>query len=418
MLLERKKVCYNKSGDMMKKVIGVGLVIFCLIGTYFLIKPKNEKMPDMETDNSVNNNQASNEIDRKLNSLTLEEKIGQMLIVAYSSTFMDDNLKNVLTTNKPGGFILFKDNITNYEKTVKFIEEIKATSDIPMFISIDQEGGKVQRITKLSDADVSIIPPMLDIGQKKDTTLAYDIGSLIAQELQAFGINMNFAPVIDVVENSSNIIGNRSFGNDPTLVSDLGISLANGLIDNGVIPVFKHFPGHGSTIADSHYDLPVITKTKEELINYDLIPFKTAIEKGAKIIMIGHLAVPSITNDQTPASLSKVLITDLLKKEMGYEGIVVTDALNMGALTKNYSEKEIYEMAINAGVDLLLMPKSSTSAITFIKQSISEGKITEKQIDESVKKILTLKEEYLKDISLNKEAIGSLEHKKIIERVY
>ena len=198
----------------------------------------------------------------------------------------------------------------------------------------------------------------------------------------------------------------------------MGIKLGKGLEDKGVIPVYKHFPGHGSTTTDSHYDLPVINKTKDELMEKELIPFKKAIGEGADIIMIGHLAIPKITNDKTPASLSKVLITDLLKTELNYQGLVVTDALNMGALTNNYKESEIYEMAINAGVDLLLMPKSSTSAMSSIKASIASGKITEDQINNSVRKILTLKYSKLtEDNYLDKSYLASSEHKKIIEKI-
>lgn len=389
------------------------LISFLLILTCIGCSTKQTEKPDTNPPTPPNQ-----EVKYTIDNLTLEEKIGQMLIVSYRSTTMDETLKQVLETNKPGGFILFKENFTNYENTIKFIDDIQSTANIPLFLSIDQEGGKVQRLKDLEDRKATEIPPMQQIGKTNDTQLAYNVGKIIAEELQVFGINMDFAPVLDIVSSEKNtVIGNRSFGENAQIVSDMGISLAKGLEENGVIPVYKHFPGHGSTITDSHYDLPVLEKTKEELLSSELIPFQKAIENHAEVIMIGHLAIPNITQDETPASLSKVLITDLLKTEMGFQGLVVTDALNMGALTKHYSEKEIYELAINAGVDLLLMPTSSTSAIKYIKESIEEGKIKEEQIDRSVTKILKLKSNKITNQKLGVEYLGSKEHQEIINKI-
>lgn len=406
----------------MKKIIfSITFIVVVAIGLFIGYKFMDKMPTDSEEDKQdvEKTNTIEDKVNYQMEHLSLDEKIGQMLIVYYNGTEMDDYLRGVLQKNKPGGFILFSNNITSYDKTLKFINDIQSTAEIPMFISVDQEGGIVQRFKTLDDVNFTAIPPMLELGKTKDSDLAYDVGKVIAEELRVFGVNVDFAPVIDVLasENSS-FIGNRSFGTDKDLVAKMGTSLAKGLSDNGVIPVYKHFPGHGSTVTDSHYDLPVITKTKEELLQSDLYPFKEAIDSGAKIIMIGHLAVPSIAGDDTPASLSKEIITDLLKKEMGYDGLVVTDALNMGALTNNYQEREIYEMAINAGVDLLLMPKNSTSALQLIKESIVRGTITEEQINNSVRKILTLKYELLQeDNKLNKDILASDEHQQIIQKI-
>lgn len=327
----------------------------------------------------------------QIEALTLEEKIAQMLIVSFSNQKMDEELSEIIA-KQPGGIILFKENITTFQDTKTLISNIKNQSKIVPFISIDQEGGKVERITNLPDKNVPNIPSMWDVGERNDEDYAYQIGKTIGQELQEFGINMNFAPVLDIVSNKNNkVIGNRSFGSNSLTVTKMGLKVAQGLKDNNIIPVFKHFPGHGSTITDSHYDLPVLNKTKEELLNSDIIPFKNAIDESAEVIMVGHLAVPNITNNNIPASLSKEIITNLLKQELGYEGLVITDALNMKAITKIYSEKEIYELAINAGVDILLMPASIESAISNIKESINEGTIAEEKINESVRKILSLK---------------------------
>lgn len=380
----------------MKKVEKYIIIILILVVAvvsvekYFFKKENKEEIPNSPTVNTPE----ESKIDKMLKNMTIEEKIGQMMMIAYRKSASDDNLRKILEEVKPGGFILFGENITTYDKSMAMINEIIDSASIPMFISIDQEGGRVQRIRTVAGVETHIIPSMYQIGKTSEEN-AYNTGALIASDLTKFKINMDMAPVLDVYSNPYNtVIGDRSFGNDPYLVSKMGLTLAKGLQDNSIIPVYKHFPGHGDTSADSHYELPVVKKTKEELLNLEIIPFKNAIENGAEVIMIGHLAVPNITNDNTPASLSKELITDFLRTELNYQNIVITDALNMKAITDNYTDKEIYNLAINAGVDILLMPNNPTTAINIIKTLIEENSITEDQINNSVKKILSLKEKY------------------------
>ncbi len=360
-------------------------------------------------------------VEEKLNEMTLDEKIGQMMIVFYNSTSMDSTLKSALEDVQPGGFILFAENVSDYENTLKFIKEVKATAKIPMFMSIDEEGGNVQRLYYLKGDDITNVPYMYDLGLKDDVALTKEVGKLLAEELRVFGINMDFAPVIDVYSNPNNkVIGKRSFGNDKELVSCHGIALASGLEENGVIPVYKHFPGHGNTATDSHYALPVVNKSRQELYDLDLYPFEQVIKNDAKVIMVGHLAVPSITGDNTPASLSKKMVTDFLKGELGYDGLVITDGLNMGALTNYYSSDEICGKAVEAGVDILLMPSSSRKCLASIKNAIARGDIDEERIDESVRKILKLKYEYLEkefEEYLPKEYLNSKEHQEIIDKI-
>lgn len=358
-----------------------------------------------------------NLVQQQIDNMTVEEKIAQMFIISYRKGEMDAKLEELLNL-QPGGFILFQENFTTYEKTIELIERIEKTAKISMFLSIDQEGGRVQRLKNLEDIYATEIPSMLELGKTSDESLGEKVGKVLAEELRVFGINMDFAPVIDIVTDEKNqVIGNRSFGTDYNTVSKMGLAVAKGLENNGVIPVYKHFPGHGSTITDSHYYLPVIPKTKEELFETDLIPFQQAIQNQAEIIMVGHLAVPSITKNEIPATLSRTLVTDLLKNEMGYQGLVVSDALNMGALTKHYTEKEIYEQAIDAGVDLLLMPIDFKRAISYVKESIDEGKISLEQIHTSLEKILTLKAKKLNNVKLEREYLGSDLHKTIIEKI-
>ena len=347
------------------------------------------------------------EIDALLNSLTIEEKISQMLITEVKNG-------QTLLSPAPGGIILFEENFSSCKATAKFIKELKNQSRLPLIVSVDQEGGKVQRLKNLHSPKATNIPSMYYLGKTNDTFLAFETGRVMAAEMGALGINVTFAPVLDIYSNPNNkVIGKRSFSENPDTVSDMAINLANGLEATGVYATYKHFPGHGDTATDSHIKLPVIRKTKAQLYKEELIPFKNAIENGAKIIMVGHIALPEITGDNTPATLSKEIITDLLIKEMGFEGLIVTDALNMGALTKNFSEEEIYKMTVEAGTDLLLMPQDPLLAVKVIKENFSQDRI-----NESVRKILYFKLKYLSEIpDYDISAIGSKEHREIINKI-
>lgn len=342
----------------------------------------------------------TNPLDEKvlqaLSSMTLEEKIGQMLILYETHSEVNEEVKTLFNEIKPGGIILNKENITTYTNTKRYIEEIKTLSKFPLIVSMDQEGGRVQRLQLLKDITPTNLPSMFEIGKTQDVSLSYEVGKILAEQVKTLGINVVYAPVCDIVINKENTgIGTRSFGNSPTLVSSMCTNFAKGIEEEKVIATYKHFPGHGDTTTDSHTSLPIIKKNLEELENFELIPFKEAINENAKIIMVGHIAFPNITNDLTPASLSKTIITDILKKKLNYNGLVITDALNMKALTDNYTDDEIYTMAINAGVDLLLMPNNPHKAIQIIKETINE-----ERINESVAKILRFKFTYLENIEI------------------
>ena len=307
---------------MKSKLLIILLVLTILVGCNSN-KEKEDKKEISDLDKKV---------EETLNNMTLDEKIGQMIIISYRSPSLDSTLKKAVEEVKPGGIILFAENMSSYDGTIKFIKDVKTLSSIPMFISIDEEGGRVQRLINVKGVSISNVPNMLSVGEKNDLDLTYNVGKLIAEELRVFGINMDFAPDIDVLTNPDNtVIGNRSFGSDKELVAKHGISLAKGLEDNGVIAVYKHFPGHGNTAVDSHYSLPVLDLTKEALEEVDVYPFKEAIKNNASVIMIGHLAVPYLTDNKDPSSLSKTLITGYLKNNLGYKGLVITDALDMGA---------------------------------------------------------------------------------------
>lgn len=392
---------------MKRKIVLITLIILIITGCN---KNKNETIK--------NNNKESDPILTKVNKLmdkmSIEEKIAQMLVVYYAKDTVDDNLKKSIKSTPFGGFILTKDNITTYDKTLKFVKDLQNNSSIPMIISIDEEGGNVQRLEYINDKKVTHIPYMYELGKTNDISLAYDTAKVMAEELRTIGVNVTYAPVLDVYSNPNNpVIGKRSFSENPNIVSNMALSFSKGLEENKVISTFKHFPGHGDTDTDSHISLPIINKTYEELKETELIPFQKAIDSGAKIIMIGHIALPKIVGDNTPSSLSKKIVTNILKKDMHYDGLVITDALNMGALTNNYTDEEIYIKTIEAGVDLLLMPNGSKKAIEIIKKKVSEDRI-----NESVRKILLFKYNYLNETNyLDESYLGSSEHQNIINKI-
>lgn len=399
---------------MNKKVLYcfvVFCVFLCCVGVYFFGDGKEVDDRKKEVDKSK---EIENKIEEMLDNMSLEEKIGQMLIVNFNFDTASEDLVNYFEKVKPGGIILMKPNFTNFENTKKLVQDIKKLFDIPLIVSVDQEGGRVQRLQYLSDGNPIFVPDMLSLGKLNDSNLTYEVGKVIAEEVRTIGVNVDFAPVLDIYSNLDNkVIGDRSFGHDANTVGTLALSLAKGLKDNGVIPVFKHFPGHGDTATDSHVKLPIIYKTYEELESLELIPFKKSIESGADIIMTAHIALPNITGDNTPATLSKVIITDILKEKLNFKGIVITDALNMKSLTNYYSNEEIILKSIEAGNDILLMPVDAKNAIQVIKENISE-----ERINESVRKILVFKYKYLsEDNLLDASYLGDEEHKKIIDKI-
>lgn len=400
----------------MKKISIMVIALLFLIGGIILFKDSkkenfdNDSKVNMPT-NNIDKDEIAEKVENKLNSMTLDDKIAQMLVIDWRDSDTYDELYRTFREYNLGGFILFKENMSTYQKTKTLIANLNEYSDIPLIVSMDQEGGLVQRLKYLTDVKVTDIPYMYYLGKTNDESLAYNVGRVMAEELRTIGVNVVFSPDIDIYSNPNNtVIGKRSFGKDYLLINKMAGSLAKGLEETGVIPTYKHFPGHGDTEVDSHKDLPIINKTYSELLNLELQTFKYAINNKAKLIMVGHIALPEVTGDNTPASLSKVLITDILKNDFGYNGLVITDALNMKALTNNYSHKEIVTKAILAGVDILLMPEDVENTIKYIKENIEE-----ERIDESVKKILTFKFSYLENYELlDKSYLGSNEHKDII----
>lgn len=352
--------------------------------------------------------------DKTVEDMTLREKIGQMLMVYYNGDELDDYLINSLKENQPGGFIVSGANLTTYDKTKKLITGLNRYVDLDMIIAVDQEGGTVQRLYDISDKKAAFIPNMHDVGVKNDKNISYRIGNIIGDEVSSIGCNAVFAPVLDVGDYNISAMSKRMLSSDKDIVIDNAMEIYNGIEDSGVISIVKHFPGIGNTSDDTHDNgVSIVNKTYDELYDEDLQPFITAIDNKVSMIMVGHSSYPKITGDNLPASLSFVIVNDILRIKLGYDGIVIIDAVNMGTLANNYSEKYIYTTAINAGVDMFIMPNGSKRVIDLIENEVKNGNIKEEKINDAVKRILKLKKEKLnKKLSSNR--YGLKENKKFI----
>lgn len=337
--------------------------------------------------------------EKMLLEMTLEEKIMQLFIVEPSALLKDSTNTAVgksdaerLANSTVGGFILFANNIQNPAQITAYTNALKNCKTAP-FIAIDEEGGRVARIANNSNFKVTKYSSMLSLGG--DTQKAYSVGATIGAYLKEYGFSLDFAPVADVFTNPANtVIGNRAFSTDPEVAAKMVAACIGGLHSKGVIPCAKHFPGHGDTAEDSHFGLATTNKSWQELMECEMLPFISAIEADCDMIMVGHISASAVTGDNTPATLSRILITEKLREELGFEGVVVTDSMQMQGITDKYGSATAAVMAIKAGVDIILMPQDFNEATEGIKLAVQSGEITEERINESVLRILELKEKY------------------------
>lgn len=344
-------------------------------------------------------------IKEQIASMTLDEKIGQMVLVGLDGTSMEKNAKKMIEQYRVGGFILYKDNMTSAAQTLKLLNQLKAANQAnsaPLWLSIDQEGGKVSRMP----AEFAKLPPAADVGRADDLAYTKLIGEALGEEVSALGFNMDFAPVLDINSNPKNpVIGNRSFGADSETVIEHGLETMKAIQSKQIAAVVKHFPGHGDTSVDSHLDLPVVNKTRQQLEAFELLPFVQAIEQDADAIMVAHLLIPKI-DEKYPASISKKMIKELLRKDLGYEGVVITDDMTMGGITDHFNVGEAAVKSIQAGSDIILIGHDNgiqVSVLKALKQSARDGEITRDMLDQSVYRILKLKAKYqLSDTAVNK----------------
>lgn len=377
---------------------------------------------------STNTVKAQSRVDQIMEGMNIDQKITQMLMPDFRQwqqegeskvsdfTVMNDEVAKIIDDYDFGGVILFANNVKQTEQTLKLttdlqkaaIENKAGNGNIPLLLTIDQEGGIVYRL-----GSGTALPGNMALGATDSIEAANDVGEVIGRELNALGINVNFAPVFDTNNNPNNpVIGLRSISSDPNLVAKLGVPMMQGMQKHNVATAAKHFPGHGDTATDSHTGLPKVDKSYEELAKLELIPFQAAVDNGVDMLMTAHIQYPQIEKDTVtsmadgseiyvPATLSDDIITGVVREKMHYDGVVVTDAMNMDAIAKNFGEAQAVIMAIDADVDICLMPTILRSTadlaklddiITKVKEAINNGTISEADLDDSVRRILTLKE--------------------------
>ncbi len=379
--------------------------------------PDNSEIPTTKTSSTTKEPDTTktqpedNGIDSLLKEMTLTEKIGQLFIIRPDAldfsldaekindsssegiTFVSNTIANNLREYPVGGIVIFGKNLTNEKQITAFTKDLQNASEIPLFMSIDEEGGTIARLANHPAFRLPKYESAAAVGANKNSGDALEMGTTIGKYLHEYGFNMDFAPIADVNTNPDNpVIGIRAFSSNATTASEMAKSVATGLKNQEIIPVFKHFPGHGDTAEDSHSGIAISNKTQSEMENCEWLPYKSLTNKDC--VMVGHIATPEITGDLTPATMSDKIVTDILRTRLNFKGVIITDSLSMGAVTEDYTSDEAAIKALKAGCDILLMPNNFKEAFDGLLKAVEDGTISEQRIDESVHRILTLKKEY------------------------
>jgi len=361
-------------------------------------------------------------IDSVLGTMTLEEKVSQMVMVRafghYISTDSDifDRLAREVTERKVGGIIMAQGDV--YSEAI-LLNRLQGLARIPLLAAADFERGTAMRVRRGTR-----FPEAMALGATRNAEYAYQMGRAVAQEARAIGIQQNYAPVADINDNPLNpVINTRSFGDDPMLVRTMVGAFVRGTIDGGCLATAKHFPGHGDTGTDSHLELPVIPLTRARLDTVELSSFRAAIDAGVQSVMIGHLSVPVLDSLGVPASLSAPMVETLLRKQLGFHGLIVTDGLEMRALTRDYPPDSVAVLAVHAGADLLLVPPDPDRAVDAVVAAVRGGEISERQVNQSVRRILSVKHqlglEKRRDVDIDEIAarIGTRAHRRLARQI-
>lgn len=366
----------------MKKLVYTSIFVFLFLSSKLTAQytPQNLSKDALR--------KANHWVDKTYKHLSKDERLGQLFIVAlYTNKGENEisNVRNIVINEKIGGLILMQDDAA---REINLVNEFQQKSKVPLMIGMDAEWGVYQRIAKAHK-----FPWAMTLGAIQDKNLIHEMSAKIAEDCHRMGINWDFAPVVDVNTNPDNpIIGNRSFGSEVNNVIGSALAYANGLQDNTILAAIKHFPGHGDTSTDSHLDLPVVSHNLERLNSIELAPFKALMNKGIGGVMVAHLYVPSLEPGKgIPASVSKNIITGLLKDQLGYKGLIITDALNMGAVANKYKPGELDALAFKAGNDIMLFSQGVADGKKLIQKAIDNGEIPQSRVEESVKKILLTK---------------------------
>lgn len=338
-----------------------------------------------------------NVIENNISNMTLEDKVAGLFIVTPealtgvgTATQAGDGTRDALSEYAVGGLIYFDQNILDREQITEMLSSTVSMSKYPIFLAVDEEGGSVSRVAK-SGIDVIQVGDMAQIGASGDASQAYEAGLNIGTYLKELGFNLDFAPVADVAVSEDSALGDRSFGSDTQLVAEMVSNAVDGIEGTGVSSCLKHFPGLGDTTEDTHDGRVETTKTLDEMRESDFIPFKAGIDAGADFVMVSHVTVPAVGEDAVPSSLSRTIMTDVLRNELGFQGVIVTDALNMGAVSEYYTSEEAVIMAVDAGADMLLMPDDFVASYNALLAAVQEGTIPEERINESLRRIYRIK---------------------------
>ncbi len=354
-----------------------------------------EQTADSQETTEVTEEEKPSLVDETLVGMTLHEKVCQMMFVTPEEltgedgvTVAGDATRQALENYPVGGIVYFAKNLESQDQVKEMIDNSQKYSSIGLFVATDEEGGVVNRL--MDTVGTTYIGSMYYYKDDGDET-AYENAYTIANDMSALGFNLDFAPVADVWSNPDNtVIGERAYSDDYAQAAELVGNAVKGFNDGGVMCTLKHFPGHGDTAEDSHYSSAYVHRTKEEIMADEMQPFRSGIEAGAEFVMVGHLIVPDI--DEVPATLSYKIATGILREELKFEGVAITDSFEMESIADNYSVDDAVVMSVKAGMDMILQPKDMASAVNSIEQAVADGELSEDRIDESVRRILTLKE--------------------------
>ncbi len=419
-----------KKMNIISIIICIGILFVSCTNKTQLSEPKKNINEDYIQQGINNKDEDDDEIQKILESMTLEEKVGQVFIIAFRKNeknrplrVLDEKTKHQLEKYHLGGVILFSENIDTIPQTEKLINDMQDSVKIPLFIAIDEEGGRVSRLNSSIDMHATKLPGNKIIGQTNNPELAYEVGNLLGRELSSLGINMNFAPVADVNTNPKNrVIGDRAFSSDASKTGLMVEAMVKGMQEQNVSAVIKHFPGHGDTTQDTHKGEVILTHDYERLKEIEFLPFKKGIQADVDGVMTAHIQIPLITNESIPATLSPIVLDEILRKDLQHKGLIITDALEMGAISKYWTTEQAVVKAFSAGADILLMPSSLNEGYHGLLHAVQSGQISEDRLDESVKRILYVKSkrkilEGNDDRTNPEEVLGNAQHQALVERI-
>ena len=375
------------------------------------VPPVGTTLPTDESIATTAPAEESDYVDQLLSEMTLRQKIGQLFIIRPDSLDLDltqeqindpkengvtevsDLMISTLRNYPAGGIVLFGKNIESPDQITNFTDQLQGISEIPLFMCVDEEGGLVSRLANHRAFDLPAYESAAAVAAERDSVHVWEMGQTIGGYLKENGFNLDFAPVADVNTNPDNpVIGSRAFSSDPMIAAQMVSAMAEGLRSEGVIATFKHFPGHGNTAEDSHEGIAVTYRTASQMAKCEWLPFLSA--GSDDLIMVGHIAAPEITGVLIPATMSGRMVNDILKGELGFQGLVITDSLAMDAITDTYDPGEAALGALNAGCDLLLMPNGYTQAFDAVVEAVENGTFPEARLNDTVERIPRFKQSH------------------------